>query len=44
MERVAFDDDYWQKTLLPALESCYDNCLSPEIVSPVHAVARSSNS
>ena len=38
VERVAFDDDYWQKTLLPVLESFYDNCLGPEIVSPVHAL------
>ena len=38
MERVAFDEDYWHKTLLPVLEAFFDNCLGPEIVSPLHAL------
>ncbi len=38
MERVAFDEDYWQQTLLPALEAFFDNCLGPEIVSSMHAL------
>ena len=38
VERIAYDDGYWQKTLLPKLEAFFDNCLGPEIVSPIHAL------
>ena len=33
-----FDQDYRQNTLLPKLEAFFDNCLGPEIVSPMHAL------
>ena len=36
VERINFDDDYWILRLLPKLQSFYDNCVLPEIVSPVH--------
>ena len=38
VERILFDDDYWQNTLLPKLESFFDKCLAPEIVSLMHAL------
>ena len=38
VERVPFDEYYWQHTLLPKLEDFFDNCLGPEIVSPLHAL------
>ena len=33
---VAFNVDFWNKKLLPKLTSFYDNCIAPEIVSPLH--------
>ena len=36
VHRVLFDSDYWENTLLPKLVSFYDNCIAPEIVSPMH--------
>ena len=38
VERIPFDNDYWQNTLLPRLEAFFENCLAPEIVSPMHAL------
>ena len=38
VERILFDEDYWLNKLLPKLESFFDNCLGPEIVSPLHAL------
>ena len=38
VERVSFDEEYWKHTLLPVLEGFFDNCLGPEIVSPLHAL------
>lgn len=38
VERILFDEDYWRHTLLPKLEAFFDNCLAPEIVSPLHAL------
>ena len=38
VERITFDNDYWTGTLLPKLVSFYDNCVAPEIVSPVHTL------
>ena len=35
---VVFDEEYWKNTLLPKLEAFFDNCLGPEIVSPMHAL------
>ena len=38
VERITYDDNYWHRTLLPKLEAFFDNCLGPEIVSPIHAL------
>lgn len=38
VERIYFDPDYWLHTLLPKLEDFFDNCLGPEIVSPLHTL------
>ena len=38
VERIALNADYWEKTLLPKLTNFYDNCLGPEIVSPIHVL------
>ena len=38
VERIEFDSDFWEKELLPKLTDFYDNCLAPEIVSPVHVL------
>ena len=38
IERIYFDSDYWLDTLLPKLEDFFDNCLGPEIVSPLHTL------
>ena len=38
VERIYFDNDYWLHTLLPKLEGFFDNCLGPEIVSPLHTL------
>ena len=34
--RIQLDKEYWMNTLLPKLVTFYDNCVAPEIVSPVH--------
>ena len=36
IERINFDNEFWMLKLLPKLRSFYDNCVLPEIVSPVH--------
>ena len=36
VQRVACNVDFWNKTLLPKLTCFYDNCIAPEIVSPLH--------
>ena len=36
--RISFNEDYWNNSLLPKLTSFYDNCVAPEIVSPVHVL------
>lgn len=41
VERVNFNEEYWQNALLPKLETFYDNCLAPEIVSPVNVLGMS---
>ena len=38
IQRIHFDKNYWESNLLPKLVAFYDNCLAPEIVSPVHAL------
>ena len=38
VQRIAFDNKYWTNDLLPSLTAFYDNCLGPEIVSPVHVL------
>ena len=38
VERVKYDALYWQNTLVPKLTKFYDNCVAPEVVSPVHAL------
>jgi len=37
VSRVKFDSKFWEDAL-PKLASFYDNCVAPEIVSPVHAL------
>ena len=34
----SFDQRYWLEKFLPKLQSLYDNCLLPEIVSSVHSI------
>ena len=36
VERLKFDQDFWDNDLLPKLCSFYDLCIAPEIVSPRH--------
>ena len=38
VERIIYDKEFWNGTLLPKLTSFYDKCLAPEIVSPVHSL------
>ena len=38
VERITYDEEFWNGTLLPKLTSFYDNCVAPEIVSPVHSL------
>lgn len=38
VERIHFNQSFWNSELLPKLTSFYDNCVAPEIVSPMHAV------
>ena len=38
IERIHFDNQYWEKILLPKLQEFYDNCVGPEIVSPIHVL------
>lgn len=36
VQRIPFNEDFWKNTLLPKLISFYDNCVGPELVSPLH--------
>lgn len=38
VERIKFNEHFWQHELLPKLVDFYDNCVGPEIVSPMHAL------
>jgi len=35
VERVRYDQEFWEKDLLPRLEEFYNKCVAPEIVRPV---------
>ena len=35
---IPFNTNFWTDKLLPKLDSFYDNCIAPEIVSPVHSL------
>ena len=35
VSRIEFDSEYWTGAL-PNLVFLYDNCVAPEIISPVH--------
>ena len=37
IERIYFNELFWEKKLLPKLVSFYDSCLAPEILHPMHA-------
>ena len=36
VQHIPYDHDFWLNKLLPKLVSFYDNCVAPEIVSPLH--------
>lgn len=36
VERIPFDSEFWNNKLLPKLIDFFDNCLAPEVISPVH--------
>ena len=38
VQRIQFDNDYWDNELLPKLIDFYENCIAPEIVSPIHVL------
>ena len=38
IQRIKYDKNFWDEKLLPKLISFYDNCVAPEIVSPVHSL------
>ena len=38
VQRVKFNQSFWDDKLLKKLTSFYDNCVAPEIVSPVHVI------
>ena len=38
VQRIPFDPAYWRNKLLPKLNSFYNNCVAPELVSPVHVL------
>lgn len=38
VQRIKYDESYWSNELLPKLITFYDNCVAPEIVSPLHAL------
>lgn len=38
VETIAYDEDFWNDRLLPTLVGFYENCVAPEIVSPIHLV------
>jgi len=38
VERIYFNEHFWDKELLPKLIEFYDNCVGPEVVSPMHSI------
>ena len=38
VQRIPFNPNFWTDKLLPKLTSFYDNCVAPELVSPVHSL------
>ena len=38
IERIKCDEEYWKTILCPKLQTFFDNCLVPVIISPVHAI------
>ena len=38
IEGIKYDQSYHERKLLPKLVSFYDNCVAPEVVSPIHAL------
>ena len=38
VQRIRFNQTYWTTKVLPKLTSFYDNCVVPELVSPVHSL------
>lgn len=38
VERVHYDQEFWEKDLLPKLEEFYNKCVAPEIVCPVRVL------
>lgn len=38
VQHIVFDEAYWRDKLLPKLTSFYDNCVAPELVSPLHSL------
>ena len=35
VERVCYDQVFWENDLFPKLEEFYNKCVAPEIISPV---------
>ena len=38
VQRIPFNSSFWTDKLLPKLVSFYDNCVAPEIVSPIYSL------
>ena len=38
VEVIHFNESYWENELLPKLTSFYDDCVAPELVSPLHSL------
>ena len=38
VERIYFNQQFWDTELLPKLTEFYDNCVGPEIVSPLYPI------
>ena len=38
IQRIPFDHDFWSDKLFPRLETFYNDCVAPELISPVHAL------
>ena len=35
---LRYDQEFWEKDLLPKLEEIYNKCVAPEIISPVRVL------